>query len=44
MQQSGGLLLAASWMAATPLFSFPRGMKMQFESLSAPKNIQRNTD
>jgi len=29
MQPSTGLLLAASWMAATPLFSFPQEMKMQ---------------
>ena len=29
MQQSGGLLLAAGWTAATPLFSFLKGMKMQ---------------
>jgi len=38
MQQSGGLLLAAGWTAATQEFSFPARMKMQTNlSISANK-------
>jgi len=40
MQQSGGLLLAAGWTAATQLFSFLAGMKMQTNPSIAIQNFR----